>query len=39
MITVVPDSDQLDGLKGTTTINVAAGKHSYQLDYMLADRG
>jgi hypothetical protein len=41
MITVVPDSgtDQLEGLKGTMTINIEAGKHSYQLDYTLADRG
>ena len=40
-ITVVPDSgtDQLEGLKGTMTINIEAGKHSYQLDYTLADRG
>jgi len=41
VITVVPDSgtDQLEGLKGTMTINIEAGKHSYQLDYTLADRG
>ena len=41
MITVVADSgtDQLEGLKGTMTINIEAGKHSYQLDYTLADRG
>jgi len=40
VITVVPDSgtDQLEGLKGTMTINIEAGKHSYQLDYTLADR-
>ncbi len=40
-ITIVPDSgtDQLEGLKGTMTINIEAGKHSYQLDYTLADRG
>ena len=39
-ITIVPDSgtDQLEGLKGTMTINIEAGKHSYQLDYTLADR-
>ena len=41
VITVVPDSgtDQLEGLNGTMTINIEAGKHSYQLDYTLADRG
>ena len=41
VITIVPDSgtDQLEGLKGTMTINVEAGKHSYQLDYTLSDRG
>ena len=41
MITIVPDSgtEQLEGLKGTMTINIVAGKHSYQLDYTLADRG
>ena len=41
VITVVADSgtDQLEGLKGTMTINIEAGKHSYQLDYTLADRG
>lgn len=41
VITVVPDSgtDQLEGLKGTMTINIEAGKHLYQLDYTLADRG
>jgi hypothetical protein len=41
VITVVPDSgtDQLEGLKGTMIINIEAGKHSYQLDYTLADRG
>ena len=40
VITVVPDSgtDQLEGLKGTMTINIEAGKHSYQLDYTFADR-
>jgi hypothetical protein len=39
-ITIVPDSgtEQLEGLKGTMTINIEAGKHSYQLDYTLADR-
>jgi uncharacterized protein DUF3224 len=41
VITIVPDSgtDQLEGLKGTMVINIEAGKHSYQLDYTLADRG
>jgi hypothetical protein len=41
VITVVPDSgtDQLEGLKGSMIINIEAGKHSYQLDYTLADRG
>ena len=41
VITVVPDSgtEQLEGLKGTMTINIEAGKHLYQLDYTLADRG
>jgi len=40
VITVIPDSgtDQLEGLKGTMTINIEAGKHTYQLDYTLADR-
>ncbi|HST08242.1 MAG TPA: DUF3224 domain-containing protein [Gemmatimonadaceae bacterium] len=40
VITIVPDSgtDQLEGLKGTMTINIEAGRHSYQLDYALADR-
>jgi len=39
-ITVVPDSgtDQLAGLGGTMAIVIAAdGKHSYELDYTLAD--
>jgi hypothetical protein len=41
VITIVPDSgtDQLEGLRGTMTINVEAGRHSYQLDYTLGDRG
>ena len=41
VITVVPDSgtEQLEGMKGTMTINIEAGKHLYQLDYTLADRG
>lgn len=40
VITIVPDSgtEQLEGIKGTMTINIDAGKHSYQLDYALADR-
>jgi len=40
LISVVPDSatEQLEGLKGTMTINIEAGKHFYQLDYTLADR-
>jgi hypothetical protein len=38
-ITVVPDSgtDQLVGLAGTMTIEIADGKHSYELEYTLAD--
>ena len=38
-ITVVPDSgtDQLAGLAGTMTINIADGKHSYDFEYTLAD--
>ena len=37
-ISVVPDSgtDQLAGLAGTMTINVADGKHSYDFEYMLS---
>jgi hypothetical protein len=39
VITVVPDSgtDQLEGLKGTMKIDIDAGKHSYELDYVLAN--
>jgi len=39
VITVVPDSgtDQLEGLKGTMKIDISAGKHSYQLEYVLAN--
>jgi hypothetical protein len=39
-ITIVPDSgtDQLEGLAGSMAIKIEAGKHSYQLDYTLADR-
>ena len=37
-ITVVPDSgtDQLTGLSGTMTINVAGGRHSYEFEYVLS---
>ena len=36
-ITVVPDSgtEQLTGLSGTMTIQIADGKHSYTFDYKL----
>jgi hypothetical protein len=39
VITVVPDSgtEQLEGLKGTMKIDISAGKHSYELDYVLAN--
>ncbi len=39
LITVVPDSgtDQLEGLRGTMKIDIHAGKHSYELDYALAN--
>jgi len=38
-ITVVPDSGtgQLAGLAGTMTIDIADGKHSYELEYTLPD--
>lgn len=38
LITVVPDSGtgELASLSGTMTIDVAAGKHSYRFDYLLA---
>jgi hypothetical protein len=38
-ITVVPDSGtgQLAGLAGRMTINIADGKHSYELEYTLAE--
>jgi hypothetical protein len=38
-ITVVPDSgtDQLEGLEGKLTIEIAEGKHSYRLEYTLGD--
>jgi hypothetical protein len=36
-VTVVPDSgtEQLRGLAGRMTINIADGKHSYEFDYEL----
>jgi Protein of unknown function (DUF3224) len=36
-VTVVPDSatDQLEGLSGRMTINIAEGKHSYEFEYTL----
>jgi Protein of unknown function (DUF3224) len=36
-ITVVPDSgtDQLEGISGKMTINIADGKHSYDFEYTL----
>ena len=39
VITVVPDSgtDQLEGLKGSMKIDIDAGKHSYELEYVLAN--
>ncbi len=38
-VTVVPDSGtgQLVGLSGTMTINIVAGKHSYEFDYTLGE--
>ncbi|HYX25447.1 MAG TPA: DUF3224 domain-containing protein [Thermoanaerobaculia bacterium] len=38
-ITVVPDSgtDQLVGLSGRMTIQIADGKHSYDFEYMLEE--
>ena len=38
-ITVIPDSgtDQLAGLTGRMNIIIAAGKHSYEFDYILPD--
>jgi len=37
VITVVPDSgtEQLEGLRGTMTIRIEGGKHSYELNYTL----
>jgi hypothetical protein len=39
-ITVVPDSgtDQLKGLSGRMTIQIADGKHSYEFEYTLAEK-
>ena len=38
-ITVVPDSgtEQLNGLAGRMTIDIAEGKHSYDFEYTLAE--
>ena len=38
-ITVVPDSgtDQLEGLIGTMSIEIAGGQHSYDFEYTLPD--
>jgi len=38
-VTVVPDSgtDQLTGISGKLTITAAAGKHSYDFEYTLAE--
>jgi uncharacterized protein DUF3224 len=38
-VTVVPDSatDQLTGLTGTMTIQIANGMHSYEFDYSLRE--
>jgi uncharacterized protein DUF3224 len=37
IITIVPDSgtEQLEGLRGTMTIKIEAGKHAYELNYTL----
>ena len=39
IVTVVPDSgtEQLAGLSGTMTIQIADGKHSYDFEYSFAD--
>jgi hypothetical protein len=39
-ITVVPDSgtEELNGLAGKMNIIITEGKHSYEFDYMLADK-
>jgi hypothetical protein len=38
-VTVVPDSGtgQLEGLTGTMTIKIDAGKHSYEFEYALPE--
>ena len=38
-VTVVPDSgtDQLTGIAGTLTIQIDAGKHSYEFEYTLPE--
>lgn len=40
-VTVVPDSgtEELAGLSGKMTIQIADGKHSYELDYAVDPRG
>jgi hypothetical protein len=37
-VTVVPDSGngELSGISGRMTINIAAGKHSFEFEYTLA---
>ena len=37
VITIVPDSGsgQLEGIRGTMTIKIEGGKHSYELNYTL----
>lgn len=39
-VIVVPDSgtDELAGLSGKLTINIAEGKHSYEFEYSLAEK-
>ena len=39
-VTVVPDSgtEQLVGLTGKLTINIADGKHFYEFEYALAEK-
>lgn len=39
-VTVVPDSGtgQLEGIAGTLTIKIDAGKHSYEFDYTLPEK-
>jgi hypothetical protein len=38
-VTVVPDSgtDELTGLAGRMTIDIAAGKHSYEFEYAISE--